>query len=86
MSATLITTVYDWLKELKILISKAYIGNQLNFHLGHSYVLSLTGTLDEFCLNSVKLRIAKSRYKIPPKFLKYLRNKDSEFIDSNNII
>ena len=73
MSVNLSTTVYDWLRELKVPVSKTYIKQQLLSHPDYPSLLSITDTLDELGIDNSAIQIEKDQlHEMPVPFLAHL--------------
>jgi hypothetical protein len=65
MSKNLSTVIYNWLKELKIPVSKTYIRQQLLSHPDYPSLLSITDTLTELRIENIAVQIQKNQlYKV----------------------
>lgn len=80
MSASLHITVYNWLKELKIPVSKSYIKKQLLSHPDYPSLLGITDTLDELGIENTAVQIEKEQLvELPTPFIAHLNGNGGEF-------
>ena len=68
MSVTISTTVFNWLRELNVPVSKRYIRQQLLCHPDYPSVAAITDVLDELGIDNAAMVIDKERIKeeLPP--------------------
>jgi hypothetical protein len=77
--------VYNWLREMKIPVSKTYIRQQLLSHPDYPSLLSITDTLDELGIENAAVQIEKDQlYEMPVPFLVHLKGGGGEFAVINN--
>ena len=85
MSANVCTTVYNWLRELRIPISKTYFRQQLKTHPEYPSLLSITDTLDELGIANTAIKIEKEQlHEIPTPFIAHLEHDFGEFVTIKN--
>jgi len=85
MSITLSTTVYNWLKELKVPVSKGYLNQRLLSHPDYPSLLSITDTLDELGIDNTAIQIEKELLpEIPTPFMAHLDGDFGEFVTIKN--
>lgn len=85
MSVSISTTVYSWLRELKIPVSKTYLKQQLHSHPDYRSLLSITDTLDELGIENAAVQIQKDQlHEVPTPFLAHLNGYVGEFVVVKN--
>jgi protein-disulfide isomerase/uncharacterized membrane protein len=86
MSASISTTVYNWLKEMKIPVSKTYIKQQLLSHPDYPSLLSITDTLTELRIENTAVQIQKDQlHNVDTPFLAHLNGNGGEFVGIRNV-
>lgn len=85
MSASISTTVYNWLREMKIPVSKTYIKQQLLSHPDYPSLLSITDTLTELKIENAAVQIQKDQlHEVDTPFLAHLNGNGGEFVILKN--
>jgi len=80
MPVTLESLVYQWLRSLKIRISRSHLKQQLLAHPDYPSLLSITDTLDALGVGNAAMIIEKDRLQeIPPPYIVHTGPKDNEF-------
>jgi thiol-disulfide isomerase/thioredoxin len=80
MSANISTTVYNWLREMKIPVSKTYLKHQLLSHPDYPSLLSITDSLNELGIENTAVHIEKEQlHDVPIPFLAHLNDDGGEF-------
>ena len=86
MSQNLSATVYTWLKELKIPVSKTYLKQQLLSHPDYPSLLSITDTLNELGIDNAAVQVEKEQLgEITTPFLAHLNVNGGEFTVVRNV-
>jgi uncharacterized membrane protein len=86
MSASLHITVFKWLRELKIPVSKSYLKEQLFSHPDYPSVLSITDTLNDLGIENAAVQIEKEQLaELPSPFIAHLNGNGGEFVVVNGI-
>jgi len=81
MSVTINTTVYHWLRELKLPVSKTFIKQQLLSHPDYPSLLSITDTLHDLGVENTALQIEKEQLpEMPLPFIAHLNGNGGEFV------
>jgi len=81
MSASVSATVYSWLKEMNIPVSKTFIREQLLSHPNYPSLLSITDTLNELQIENTALHIEKEQLpELPAPFLAHINGKGGTFV------
>lgn len=81
MSVSISTTVYNWLRELKIPVSENYIRHQLNAHPDYPSLLSITDTLNRLGIENTAVQIEKEQLnELNYPFIAHVRNRGVDFI------
>ncbi|HMK17153.1 MAG TPA: vitamin K epoxide reductase family protein [Chitinophagaceae bacterium] len=85
MSAKIITTVYDWLREMKIPVSKTYIKQKLLSHPDYPSLLSITDTLTDLRIENTAVQIEKDQlHEVDIPFLAHLNGNGGDFVIIRN--
>src|SRR6185503_5135850 len=85
MSLSISTTMYNWLKELKVPVSKTYLNQQLLSHPDYPSLLSITDTLNELNIESTAIQIEKEHLtELPIPFIAHLNGNGGEFVMVEN--
>jgi len=85
MSDNLTITLYNWLRELKIPISKTYLKQQLHCHPDYPSLLSITDTLTDLGIENTTVQIQKDQlHEVTPPFLVHLNSNGGEFVVIRN--
>ena len=85
MIPTMSATVYNWLKELKIPVSKTYLHQQLLSHPDYPSLLSITDILNELGIENTAVQIERDQLgEIETPFLVHLNGNGGEFVIIKN--
>jgi len=85
MSVNLSTTLYKWLRELKIPISKSYLKQQLLSHPDYPSLLSITDILTDLRIENTAVEIQKDQlHEVDIPFLAHLNGNGGEFVIIKN--
>ncbi|HEU5166858.1 MAG TPA: vitamin K epoxide reductase family protein, partial [Chitinophagaceae bacterium] len=85
MSTSISTTVYNWLREMKIPVSKTYINQHLLSHPEYPSLLSITDTLTELRIENAAVQIQKDQlHEVDIPFLAHLNGNGGEFVIIKN--
>jgi uncharacterized membrane protein/thiol-disulfide isomerase/thioredoxin len=80
MKSSLSYTIVQWMKSLKVPVSKSFINNRLQQHPDFPSVLSITDTLDDLGIENMALKIEKENLpELPIPFLAHVNTNGGDY-------
>lgn len=86
MNTKIIQTIFNWLFNSGIKVSRTYLDHQLQSHPDYPSLVSITDTLDELDIENMSLVVDKERlHELPVPFLAHSSMNGGVFIVIDNV-